>query len=169
MFGLLFSFLSACCLCYSTFGKKKENMLKWQVANTFFLILSNLFLKGYSGMATNLVCLIRNIIGAKGRLNKHNTVILTILIVVGGILVNNRGWFGLLPVIASVEYSACMYLCKNAQQLRLALAVNVALWAVYDLIIGSYPMFVTDLIVAGASLINVLRYKRLGNGSQYSE
>lgn len=168
MIGLIFSFLSACCLCYSTFGKKKENMLKWQVANTFFLILSNLFLKGYSGMATNLVCLVRNIIGAKGRLNKYSTVILTILIVVGGIVVNNRGWLGLLPVIASVEYSACMYLCKDAQQLRLALAVNVALWAVYDLMIGSYPMFVTDLIVAGASLVNVMRYRQMGEHSKHS-
>lgn len=159
MLGLLFSLLSACCLCYSTFGKRKENMLKWQVANTSFLILANLFLKGYSGMATNLVCLIRNILGAKGRLNRTNTVVLTILIVAGGVAVNNRGWLGLLPVIASVEYSICMYLCKDAQQMRLALAINVALWAIYDFAIGSYPMFVTDLIVAGASLINALRFK----------
>ena len=133
MIGLFFSFLSACCLCYSTFGQKKENMLKWQVANTSFAILAQLFLKGYSGMATNLVCLIRNILGARGRLNKTNTVILTILIVVAGVAANNRGWLGLLPVITSVEYSACMYLCKDAQQMRYALAVNVALWAVYDL------------------------------------
>lgn len=134
-------------------------MLKWQVANTSFLILANLFLQGYSGMATNVVCLVRNILGANGRLNKTNTAILAILIVVGGIAVNNRGWLGLLPVIASLEYSICMYLCKNAQQMRLALAVNVALWAIYDFAIGSYPMFATDVIVAGASLLNVLRLK----------
>ena len=160
MLGLFFSFLSACCLCYSTFGKRKENILKWQVANTSFVILANLFLKGYSGMATNVVCLVRNILGAKGRLGKTSTVILTILIVAGGVAVNNRGWLGLLPVIASVEYSVCMYLCKDAQQLRLALAVNVALWAVYDFAIGSYPMFATDVIVAGASLFNVFRFQR---------
>lgn len=162
MIGLAFSFLSACCLCYSTFGKQKENILKWQVANTSFLILANLFLKGYSGMATNVVCLVRNILGAKGRLNRTNTIVLTILIVVAGVAVNNRGLLGLLPVVASVEYSICMYLCKNAQQMRLALAVNVALWAIYDFAIGSYPMFATDLIVAGASVLNVFRFQRPG-------
>ena len=164
MIGLFFSFLSALCLCYSTFGKRKENILKWQVAHTSFVILANLFLKGYSGMATNAVCLVRNILGAKGRLNKVNTVILTILIVAGGVIVNNRGWLGLFPVVASVEYSICMYLCKNAQQMRLALAVNVALWAIYDVSIGSYPMFVTDVIVAGASMLNVFRFKKLREG-----
>ena len=159
--GLIFSFLSACCLCYSTFGKRKENILKWQVANTAFLILANLFLKGYSGMATNMVCLVRNMLGAKGRLNRTNTIVLTILIVIAGVTVNNRGGLGLLPVVASVEYSFCMYLCKNAQQMRLALAVNVALWAIYDFAIGSYPMFATDLIVAGASVLNVFRFKQV--------
>lgn len=88
MIGQIFSLLSACCLCYSTFGKRKENMLKWQVANTSFVILANLFLKGYSGMATNLVCLVRNILGAKGKLNRNNTVILTIVIVAGASLLN---------------------------------------------------------------------------------
>lgn len=161
MIGQFFSFLSACCLCYSTFGKRKENILKWQVANTAFLILANLFLKGYSGVATNLICLVRNFLGARGRLNKVNTIVLAILIVAGGIAVNNRGWLGLLPVVASVEYSICMYLCRDAQQMRLALAVNVALWAVYDFTIASYPMFATDLIVAGACCLNVFRYKRL--------
>ncbi len=160
MIGQIFSFLSACCLCYSTFGRRKENILKWQVANTAFVILANLFLKGYSGMATNLVCLVRNLLGAKGKLNKTNTVVLAILIVVAGIAVNNRGWLGLLSVIASLQYSICMYICRDAQQMRLALAVNVALWAVYDLAIGSYPMFATDVIVAAASLVNVLRYRR---------
>lgn len=161
MIGLFFSLLSACCLCYSTFGKRKENMLKWQVANTSFVILANLLLKGYSGMATNLVCLVRNILGAKGLLNRINTAILDILIIAGGAAVNNRGLLGLLPVVASVEYSVCMYLCKNAQQMRLALAVNVVLWAIYDFVIGSYPMFATDVIVAGVSLLNALRFKHL--------
>ena len=55
-----------------------------------------------------------------------------------------------------------MYRCKDAQQVRLALAVNVALWAIYDFEIGSYPMFATDLIVAGASVLNVFRFKCQG-------
>lgn len=63
-------------------------------------------------------------------------------------------------MIASLEYSIGMYCCKGAQQMRLELAGNVALWAIYDFAIGSYPMFVTELIVADASVLNVLRYKR---------
>ena len=159
MLGLICSFLSACCLCCSTFGKKKENILKWQVANTSFAILSNLFLQGYSGMVTNLVCLIRNILGAAGKLTKCNSAILILAIIVCGCAANNRGLIGLLPVLASVEYSIGMYRCRSAQAMRIALAVNVALWAVYDFVIGSYPMFVTDLIVAGSSLINLFRFR----------
>lgn len=31
----------------------------------------------------------------------------------------------------------------------------------YDFAIGSYPMFATDVIVAGASLFNIFRFKQL--------
>ena len=49
-FGQVCSLLGAACLAISTFGKKKKDLVRWQIADTVFNAGANLFLLSFSGV-----------------------------------------------------------------------------------------------------------------------
>lgn len=163
--GEIFSLLAALCLAYSTFSNKKNKMMLWQAINSVFYGLSNLFLGAYSAVVTNILSLFRNTLQVKNKLSRNLTIIICLLMTVVGLIFNNMGWIGLLPIVASVSYTICVYVLKSAQQMRIALVINLLQWMVVDFIVKSYPMFVMDIIIISVTLVNVVRYKKGSSGA----
>lgn len=159
--GEFFSLLAALCLAYSTFSNIKNKMILWQAINAIFYGLSNLLLGGYTAVVTNILTLCRNVLQVNGKLNKTSTVIICILMIGIGVCFNNNGLLGLLPIIASVSYTICIYVLKSAQKMRVALVINLIQWLFFDFFIKAYPMFVMDLIIIIITLINIFRYKEV--------
>ena len=159
--GEIFSLLAALSLAYSTFSNKKNKMILWQAINAVFYGFSNLFLGGYSAVVTNILTLSRNILSVKNKLNKNFTIIICLLMTIVGISVNNKEWLGLLPILASVSYTICVYILKSAQQMRIALVVNLFQWMIFDFLVKSYPMFIMDVIIIAVTLVNIIRYKKM--------
>lgn len=159
--GELFSLLAALALAYSTFSNKKHKMIGWQAINAIFYGLSNLFLGGYTAVVTNILTLFRNVLQVKNKMNKILTIIICMLMVGVGLLFNNNALLGLLPIVASVQYTICIYILKSAQQMRFALVINLIQWLFFDFFIKAYPMFIMDLIIIIITLINILRYREV--------
>lgn len=159
--GEILSLLAALTLAYSTFSNKKTKMIWWQALNAVFYGLSNLFLGGYSAVVTNVLTLFRNVLLVKNKLDKKFTIIICILMIIIGLYFNNREWLGLLPIIASIQYTICIYLLKSAQHMRYALIINLLQWMVFDLLVKAYPMFILDIIIIIVTIINVLRFKKI--------
>lgn len=157
--GETLSLLAALALVYSTFTNKKQEMMKWQALNTVFLGFSDWFLGAHSAVVTNVLTFVRNILSAKGKLSKSLTLVICALMIVVGSLFNNRGWLGVLPIVASVQFTLCIYSLKSAQHMRIALIVNLMLWAIIDFLIQAYPMFVADIVIAIVTFVNVLRFR----------
>lgn len=159
--GEIFSLLAALCLAYSTFGNKKNKMMLWQAINAVFYGLSNLFLGAYSAVVTNILTLARNTLQVKNRLSRNLTIIICLLMAVAGVIFNNLGWLGLLPIVASVSYTICVYVLKSAQQMRIALIINLLQWMIVDFAVKSYPMLVMDIIIIIVTFFNVVRYRKI--------
>ncbi len=159
--GEIFSLLAALCLAYSTFSHKKNKMIWWQAINAIFYGLSNLFLGAYSAVVTNILTLFRNTLQVKDKLNKHITIIICLLMAIVGIIFNNREWLGLLPILASVTYTICVYVLKSVQQMRIALVINLIQWAIFDFLVKAYPMFIMDMIIIVVTVMNMIRYKNM--------
>lgn len=157
--GEIFSLLAALTLAYSTFSNKKNKMIWWQAINAIFYGISNLFLGGYSAVVTNVLTLSRNILVVKNKLDKKFTIIICILMTIVGVYFNNRAWLGLLPIIASVQYTICVYVLKSAQRMRIALIINLLQWMIFDFLVKAYPMFALDIIIIIVTLINFLRFR----------
>lgn len=157
--GELFSLLAALCLAYSTFSNKKNKMIWWQAINAIFYGLSNLFLGAYSAVVTNVLTLFRNTLQVKNKLNRNSTFIICLLMAIVGIIANNKEWLGLLPILASITYTICVYILKSAQQMRIALVVNLIQLMIFDFLVKSYPMFIMDMIIISVTLINIIRHK----------
>lgn len=153
----LFSFIGCFLLAYSTFSKSKKNMLIIQVGDCMFNSLGCLFARSLSGFTTNFICGVRNIVNAKERNNKCINFVFIILIIVLGVVINTRGILGLLPIIASVEYTIWSYLCKTAQGLRFGLVLNLVLWLIHDCSVSLFTSATLDVILICITVYNIIK------------
>ena len=158
--GNIFSFLASLCTAVSVVKKSKTDFMHWQVGNTVFAILTNAALCSYSGITTNTVSLVRNVLAYKNKLSFVRTLIICIISIFLGVIFNNRGLIGILPVFSSAGYTLCIYLTKNEQQLRYALIVDLSLWATYYLYIRGYPSVITYTVLNIWTLIQIFRNRK---------
>ena len=121
----------------------------WQIGDTLFGIVANIALLAFAALVISVICLIRNILSYKNRLTKEITAILLVVSVVVGLYANNLGSIGLLPIIASAGYTICIYITKNEQQMRWALAVNMILWFVHNNYVQAYPSAIANILLCG--------------------
>ena len=157
--GEVFSLIAALLLAYSTFSQKKSKMIFVQALNAIACCISDFLLGGYSAVVTNIFTFFRNILVVKNKFDKKYTIITCILMIVVGVIFNNREWIGLFSIIASVQYTICVYILKSAQQMRYALAINLLFWAFFDFAIDSYPLFIMDIAIIVITVINIIRYR----------
>lgn len=155
--GNIFSFLASLCTAVSVVKKNKTDFMYWQVGNTVFAILTNFVLLSYSGVTTNSVSLIRNVLAYKKKLSFLITLIILAISVTLGLMFNNRGLIGILPVFSSAGYTLCIFLTKNEQQLRYALIADLSVWATYYLYIQAYPSVVTYMLLNVWTVIQIYR------------
>lgn len=158
--GNIFSFLASLCTAVSVVKRSKTDFMHWQVGNTLFAILTNVALFSYSGVTTNAVSLIRNILAYKNKLSLIRTVFILAASLSLGLIFNNRGLIGILPVLSSAGYTFCIYITKNEQQLRYALIVDLSFWATYYLYIQAYPSVITYSVLNVWTLIQIIRYRK---------
>lgn len=161
--GQFFSFLSAICVCISTFSKKKKGLVTWQILDSSMVCLSDIFLMSWAAAAVSILSVIRNVLQVKNKMNLKITILLLVLIVGLGLAFNNRGWIGLLAIAASATYTFFMYKTKNAQQMRWALLLNTFLWLIHDIMIQSYPMIVMGIIIFVMTSFNLARLRKTPN------
>ena len=157
--GEILSFLAAIVLAYSTFSNRKKTIMWWQALNALIYGLSNFFLGGYSATISCSLIFARNILSARNKLTKRGTIFLCILIIIVGLYFNNKSWLGLIPIIASIQSTICIYALKTAQQMRITLIINLLQWVVFDFSVQAYPMFIMDIIIIVVTSINLIRYK----------
>lgn len=90
-----------------------------------------MLLHGWSGMITQSVNVLRNLLSAYGKMSRVLSVVFVVVNFCIGYYVNNRGILGLLPLLASAEYTFCLP-SKNMCILKSGLMINMIMWAIYD-------------------------------------
>ena len=158
--GNIFSLCAVICLAVSVLKKSKKSLIGWQIVDTVFFIASTFVLQSYSAVVTNTVSLIRNLVAYKGKLDKKLTWFFSALIVIIGLYLNNRGIIGWLPVIASVQYTICLYTTKNEQQMRWALVFNLMFWCVHDAYIQAYPAALNDFGLSLWTCVQIFKFRK---------
>ncbi len=160
LLGEIFSFLYAICIAISVIKKNKTDLMFWQVLDIVFSILSNIALGAYSALASNTVGLFRNFLSYKNKLTRNNTIILFILCIITGLWANNLRIIGLLPIIAVSSYTICLYITKNAQQMRWALVPNLLLWFIHDVYVQAYPAAIINITLTIWTAIQIYRNRK---------
>lgn len=160
--GNIFGFLSSTFLGLSVHRKSRTKMMAFQVIDCSCGIISCILLKGYNGLVSNVIGLIRNILDYKGKFGKGITCVLLAITVVFG-CVNyisvEHTWYSLFPIIASVEYTLSIGVLKKYKQVKIAVLVNELLWVIYLVMIMNYAQMVVMIILCISTIMSLVRHK----------
>lgn len=165
--GNLFGGLSSIFLGLSVHKKTKKDMVGFQILDCTFAIISCLFLKGYNGAVSNGVALTRNAVEYKGKSTRIFTgtlVVITLMLGIFNFTYNEKTWYSLLPIIASVEYTVGLTRCKSYTRCKVSLLVNLILWMIYSICTLNIVMACVDFVLC----INTIYTIKMAN-QQFSD
>lgn len=154
-FGLGLSVVTSALFIVSVRQVEKSRVFLFQAIETSINIVKNIVLGGFSGAVTQVFGLIRNVALARGYSSWWLTVVLSVCQLIGGIMVNQHGWIGLLPMIASISYTVISLSTTDILITKHALFWNISLWMVYDMVIMdwvSVAMSVVFLVTIAQSI-----------------
>ena len=141
----------------SSTRKNAKSVLLIQCLSQLIYGIGTLVLKGYSGAVQNGVSILRNFVAIKGIKSKVLEWILVLLGVVLGLVFNNLGFFGLLPVIANFQYTLAVFRFQdNEFALKVSFFIAISLFVLFNAAIYNFVGVCTNLVVAittGISLI----------------
>lgn len=165
--GNILSFFSVLCLFISIRQSNRKDMLKFQFFDTILAVLSCFVLKGYSGMATDFVASIRNLLNLKheAKKDKKSTqtfktieeIFILLLFIILGFIFNKEGFIGFLPIIAAIEYTIFMFHSKSLFWLKFSLMINLILWGIYYFVILNIVGFIVKFILVFCSFCNLIK------------
>ena len=153
----IFSFIGMTLFIISSFMNTKKKMLYTQGADALFNGIACFMRGSYSGMAVNFIGSARNVLTAKGISPKWFTGLICVSLVVIGTIFNDKGLIGYLPIIASVEYTIYMALTDDIKHIRIALMINVSLWAIHDFYMLLIPSASINTFVLITTLIKITK------------
>ena len=108
-----------------------------------------------------MVAVFRNLAAMKNIRMKSVEWSLIALGVVLGVLFNNRGWLGWLPIVANLEYSIAMFQFReNEGQLKTAFLLNALMYSVFNAVIQNYVGAASNIIVAVTTACSLINQKK---------
>ena len=141
--------------------KKHSEIMAVQIVSQFFYGASSIALKGYSSTVQNVVAVFRNLAAMKQVKSKVLEWVLILAGVVLGIIFNNRGLLGWLPIIANLEYSVSVFKLKdNEKALKVAFIINMVMYAVFSVVIRNYVGVVSCTVIAVTTAVSLIKAAR---------
>ena len=138
--------------------KKRSQILGIQIISQVFYAAGSFILKGYSSTAQNFVAILRNLAGMKNIKYKWVEWTLISLGVVLGIVFNNRGLLGWLPIVANFIYSVAIFQFKdNEKGLKIVFIINLLMYTVFSFVIQNYVGAVANTVVAIITAISLIK------------
>ena len=157
LIGNIISFAAAIFLAVSCVVKSRKQIFILQFMNCAVLAVASYFFGSYAAITTLALCCIRNIFIMKDKFSVLIMTVILILVIACGVLTNNRGLIGLLPVIATVEYTICCHNITDVGKTRISILVNEAIWIIYSFLVLDFSTAITDIIVVTVDIVSIAK------------
>ena len=142
----------------SSTRKKHSEIMAVQILSQIFYSAGSIILKGYSSTAQSFVAILRNLAAMKGVKHKAVEWILISLGVVLGIVWNNRGLIGWLPIVANLEYSIAVFRFKEKEKaLKTSFLINMLMYSAFSTVIMNYVGAAANMVVAVTTAVSLFR------------
>ena len=158
--GNIISGIGMLTLFISTLLQDKSRIIGLQAINHALSVIGGILLKGYSGVVQDAIALIRNVVVLREKQTKFLKILFVGLGLVLGILFNNRGWIGLLPIIGATEYAIVIVNEKTTERtIKKAIIVSTILWGIYSIFIYNFVNVVANLVTMISGILYLVRNK----------
>jgi len=158
--GNLCSLLAMIADSISASRKTVKSMLLFQNISQLIYCIGAIVLKGYSGAVQNAVSILRNMTAVGKKPTKAVEWTLIGLGVVLGLICNNRGFIGLLPVVANLEYSLAVFRFRdNERALKKAFLVSVFLFTIFCGFILNFVGVIANVVLFIMTILFLVRQK----------
>ena len=145
----------------SSTRKTQKGILLFQSLSQVFYMTAAIVLKGYSSAVQNVVGILRNFAAMWKIKSKVVEWTLVAMGVVFGIVFNNRGLLGWLPIVANFEYSVCVFRFKeNERGLKIAFLINMIMYGVFNAIIMNFVGTLSCVVVAVTTAIFLVKDRK---------
>ena len=145
---------------FSSTRKTAKGVLWFQNISQAAYFISGIVLKGYSASVQNVVSILRNLAAIHNIKSKIVEWGLTLAGLVLGIVFNNRGAIGLLPVLGNLQYTLAIFRFKdNERLLKLSFLVSVVTFVIFNIAIRNYVGALSDLTVVITTVVVLIKGK----------
>lgn len=144
---------------FASTRKTARSVLLVQSVGQAFYFACALFLKAPSGAVQNAMSIVRNLVAMS---KKESSKWVEWALVAGGVVLgmvfNNRGLAGWLPIVGNLEYSLAVFRYRdNQRMLKAALVVSLLIFIVFNVIIGNVVGTVADSVVVVTTVAELWR------------
>ena len=139
--------------------KKKNHILLAQCAQFSIMGVGQAILGGFSGVVSNIVSVMRNLICVKWAFTLPFKVVFIAIQIVMTAAVRPVGIIGWLPAIAACLYTWFLDL-KNEKMLKVVLIITQLFWIVYDFSIRNYTALAFDVFTVISNCIGIIMLKK---------
>lgn len=160
LIGNLISFVAAYFTARSSWAKDTWHIYIYQVVQCLLLAVASIFFNSYVGIVSLLACALRNYFAAIGKLSKKRMFFCLVLVLIPGILVNNRVFIGWIMIAANVFYTLGMYVTKSELAIKCNIILNLSLWILYEILIIDIPSIVADSIGLITAVFSIFRKEK---------
>ena len=126
--------------------KTRKLIFRIQFIEELFLVTASFFFCSYSGVVVFGMGAWRSLLASFEKFTFKMSIIFVMVICSLGLLLNNRGWVGVLPVALAVAYVLQSALVREVKLLKLCMIINMIGFATYDWMISDYVSFVVDVV-----------------------
>ena len=145
----------------SSTRKTTKGVLWMQNLSQVIYCASAVVLKGYSAAVQNCVSILRNFAAIYGIQSKVLQYLLALAGLVLGILFNNRGVIGLLPVLGNLQYTLAIFKFADRERpLKISFLISVASFVVFNVFILNFVGAACDLAVIITTTIVLIKGRK---------
>lgn len=142
----------------SSTRKTYKSIMLVQTVSQIFFIASAVVLKGYSAATQNVVSIFRNLFAVRGKRNRLVEWFFVAAAVVLGLVFNNLGFVGLLPVLANLEYSIAVFRFQNNElALKISFLITISMFTVFNIVIQNYVGFASNCFLMATTSISIIK------------
>ncbi len=155
--GNLVSLLAAVFTAMASWTRDTQKTYVYQTLQCSLLALANVFFTSWSGIAVLLLCAVRNILTAKGKLTLPVSLFFVGLLVLVGFFVNNLGAIGWIVTAATILYTIGALIFHSERMIKINIFVNLLLWIIYDFLIHDFSSLSMDSVILIITLVAIIR------------
>lgn len=139
--------------------KKKKQILLAQCAQFSIMGVGQAVLGGFSGVVSNIVSILRNLICLKWAFTLRFKVVFIVIQILLTAAIRPVGIIGWLPAVAACTYTWFLDL-KNEKLLKTVMIFGQLLWIVYDFSIQNYTALAFDVFTVISNCIGIIMLKK---------